>query len=63
MPFNIGIGGFMLIFTAAILLFGPKKLPELGRAVGQTLKEFKRSVNDITDSQDSDVNRDQNKEN
>lgn len=38
---NIGIPGLVLIFILALIVFGPKKLPELGRAVGQTLSEFK----------------------
>lgn len=41
---NIGIPGLILILVLALIIFGPKKLPELGRAVGQTLKEFKKST-------------------
>ncbi|MFC4075675.1 twin-arginine translocase TatA/TatE family subunit [Salinithrix halophila] len=41
---QIGIPGFILIILVALLLFGPKKLPELGRAAGRTLREFKDSV-------------------
>ncbi|MBW7457105.1 twin-arginine translocase TatA/TatE family subunit [Paenibacillus sepulcri] len=42
MPFgNIGIGGLVLILVIALIIFGPSKLPELGRAVGRTLNEFK----------------------
>ncbi|MDR6226500.1 twin-arginine translocase TatA/TatE family subunit [Desmospora profundinema] len=50
MPFgNIGLSGFLLILLIALLLFGPSKLPELGRAAGRTLKEFKDSVSGIND--------------
>ena len=45
---NIGIPGLILILTLALIIFGPKKLPELGRAVGQTLGEFKKSARDLT---------------
>ncbi|AGK51986.1 twin-arginine translocase TatA/TatE family subunit [Bacillus sp. 1NLA3E] len=45
---NIGIPGLVLIFILALIVFGPKKLPELGRAVGQTLSEFKKSARDLT---------------
>lgn len=38
---NIGITGIVLIGILALLLFGPKKLPELGRAVGTTIREFR----------------------
>ena len=46
---NIGIGGALLIFVIALIVFGPKKLPELGRAVGSTLREFKQSTKGIMD--------------
>lgn len=42
---NIGVPGLILILVVALLLFGPSKLPELGRAVGRTLREFKESFN------------------
>lgn len=38
---NIGIPGLVLILVIALIIFGPSKLPELGRAVGRTLSEFK----------------------
>ncbi|GGH12840.1 twin-arginine translocase TatA/TatE family subunit [Paenibacillus segetis] len=45
----MGAGGFLLIVIAALLLFGPNKLPELGRAVGRTYREFKEATRDIVD--------------
>ena len=45
---NIGIPGLILILMLALIIFGPKKLPELGRAVGQTLGEFKKSARELT---------------
>lgn len=44
---NIGVPGLILILILALIIFGPKKLPEMGRAVGQTLKEFKKSANEL----------------
>ena len=44
---NIGIPTLILILVLALLLFGPNKLPELGRAFGRTLREFKRGAQDI----------------
>lgn len=46
---SIGVPGFVIILVIALILFGPSKLPQLGRAVGQTLKEFKDSTKDIVD--------------
>ena len=51
---NIGIGGALLIFVIALIVFGPKKLPELGRAVGSTLREFKQSTKGIIDDDDKE---------
>ena len=47
---NIGISGLILILVAVLLVFGPSKLPEVGRAFGRGLKEFKDSTRDITSS-------------
>jgi sec-independent protein translocase protein TatA len=56
---SIGIPGLILILTIALVIFGPKKLPEIGKAAGQTLKEFKSSARDLTDDvkDDSDVKK------
>ncbi|MBB6452274.1 sec-independent protein translocase protein TatA [Salirhabdus euzebyi] len=45
---QIGIPGLILILVIALVIFGPKKLPELGRATGETLKEFKKSTRELT---------------
>lgn len=52
---NIGFPGLILILVIALIIFGPKKLPEIGRAIGQTLREFKKSANEL-------VNDDEEKE-
>lgn len=46
---NIGFPGLILILIIALIIFGPKKLPEIGRSFGQTLKEFKKSANGLTE--------------
>ena len=43
----IGIPEMMAIFMIALLLFGPKKLPELGRTLGKALSEFRRAKNEL----------------
>ena len=50
---TIGPGSFILIVVVALLRFGPKKLPELGRAAGNTLREFKNATKGLADD-DSD---------
>ena len=46
---NIGVPGLIIILVIALIIFGPSKLPQLGKAVGQTLKEFKNSTKEIVD--------------
>jgi sec-independent protein translocase protein TatA len=54
---SIGIPGLILILVLAIVVFGPKKLPELGRAFGTTLKEFKKSTKELTSDLDYESDR------
>lgn len=44
---SIGIPGLIIILVIILLIFGPKKLPQLGRSVGETLKNFKDSTKDV----------------
>lgn len=46
---NIGVPGLILILIVALVIFGPNKLPEIGRAFGKSLREFKKATEDITD--------------
>ena len=51
---NIGIPGLLLILFIALIIFGPSRLPEIGRSFGQTLKEFKKSAKGIiSDDEDN----------
>jgi sec-independent protein translocase protein TatA len=56
---GIGIPGLILILVIALVIFGPKKLPEIGRAMGQTLREFRNSTKDLTSDDESDNNKKQ----
>lgn len=46
---NIGFIGFMVILFTILLLWGPTKLPELGKSIGETIRAFRQSVNDQPD--------------
>ncbi|GAM12483.1 twin-arginine translocase TatA/TatE family subunit [Mesobacillus selenatarsenatis] len=46
---NIGFPGLILILVIALIIFGPNKLPEIGRAVGKSMKEFKNATNGLAD--------------
>ncbi|WP_045522592.1 twin-arginine translocase TatA/TatE family subunit [Neobacillus niacini] len=51
---NIGVPGLILILVIALIIFGPSKLPEIGRAFGNTLREFKNSTKDLISSDEKE---------
>ncbi len=53
---NIGIPGLIIILVIALIIFGPSKLPAIGRAFGNTLKEFKRATSDLVKDETEDKN-------
>lgn len=44
---NLGMTEILIILLIALLLFGPRKLPELGRSLGQSIREFQRGARSI----------------
>ncbi len=50
---SLGFPELVVILIVALLIFGPKKLPEIGRAFGRTIKEFKKGAKEIME-EDSD---------
>src|ERR1041384_5236703 len=44
---TVGVQEMIVIFVIALVLFGPKKLPELGRTIGKAITEFRRASNDL----------------
>jgi sec-independent protein translocase protein TatA len=51
---NIGISGLLIILVIALIVFGPAKLPQLGKAFGETLREFRNSTRGIADDDKPD---------
>ncbi|TVY10426.1 twin-arginine translocase TatA/TatE family subunit [Paenibacillus cremeus] len=51
---NIGVSGLILILAIALIVFGPSKLPQLGRAFGDTLREFRNSTRSIVEDDRDD---------
>ncbi|XIG89290.1 twin-arginine translocase TatA/TatE family subunit (plasmid) [Priestia aryabhattai] len=50
----IGAGSAVLIGVTALIIFGPKRLPELGRSAGKTLREFKNATQGIMEDHDKE---------
>ncbi|MBU5466640.1 twin-arginine translocase TatA/TatE family subunit [Virgibacillus sp. MSJ-26] len=48
---QIGIPSLILILVVALIIFGPSKLPEIGKAAGSSLKEFKNATKGIVDDE------------
>ena len=48
--FGLGIPELMVIFVIALLVFGPKKLPELGKSIGRAMAEFKKAQQEFQNS-------------
>ena len=57
---NIGFPGLVLIVIVALIVFGPSKLPEIGKAFGSSLKEFRNATKGLVDDDtDTDTNKKQ----
>lgn len=54
---QIGIPEIIMILGIALLLFGPKKLPEIGRSIGKGIREFKKGTSGLMDSLNDEVNK------
>ncbi len=52
---NIGIPELLIILVVVLLVFGAKRLPEMGSAMGKGIREFKRGIKDVTKSIDESV--------
>ena len=52
---SIGMPELLIILTLALIIFGPRKLPELGRSLGKSLGEFKRASNELRNTLDEEI--------
>jgi sec-independent protein translocase protein TatA len=50
MPFNIGPFELLIVLVLALLILGPGKLPEVGNALGKTIREFRKASSDVEDA-------------
>ena len=52
---SIGMPELIIIFVIALIIFGPRKLPELGRSLGKSLAEFKRASNELRSTLEDEI--------
>ena len=52
---SIGMPELIIIFVIALIFFGPRKLPELGRSLGKSLAEFKRATNELKSTLEDEI--------
>jgi sec-independent protein translocase protein TatA len=50
MPFNVGPVELIIVLVIALLVIGPRRLPEMGNAVGKTIREFRKASTDISEA-------------
>ena len=57
--FDIGLQELVLIFVVALLVFGPKNLPQLGRSLGRAMAEFRRASDEFKETIEDELNLDE----
>jgi len=57
---NLGFSELLIIMVVILLLFGAKRVPEIGASFGKGIREFKRSLSEVTDAVNTPVQGDQN---
>ncbi|WP_396624036.1 TatA/E family twin arginine-targeting protein translocase [Luteitalea sp.] len=59
---SLGMPELVIIFVIALIVFGPRKLPELGKSLGKSLAEFKRASNELRNSLEEEIRVEEEKE-
>jgi sec-independent protein translocase protein TatA len=59
---SIGMPEMIVIFVIALLIFGPRKLPELGRSLGRSINEFKKASNELRSTLEEEIRVEESKE-
>jgi TatA/E family protein of Tat protein translocase len=59
---NIGFPELLIILAVALLIFGPKKLPEVGKSIGRAVREFRRTSDEIKERIEEEIRMDEFKE-
>ncbi len=54
---GLNFSELLVILVIILILFGPGKLPEIGKAIGRGIREFKRAQREVTDDQDEDTHK------
>lgn len=57
----LGFPELVIIFVVALIVFGPRKLPDLGRSLGKSLAEFKRASNELRSTLDDEIRTEERK--
>lgn len=55
MPLGLHLPELIIVLAVALLIFGPKKLPEMGSAIGKSIKEFRKGMNELSGPKDEHV--------
>jgi len=59
---SIGMPELIIIFVIALIIFGPRKLPELGKSLGKSIAEFKKASNELRNTLEEEIRIEEQKE-